>query len=71
MLLFRTTLQWEEQLCSEAEKLTDVNHFGELAVVCWPNGDIVRLRSSSTSAVAATRVGYGGDIVRLRNNIVD
>ncbi|GKC55903.1 hypothetical protein Tco_1083501, partial [Tanacetum coccineum] len=44
VLLLRTMLQWEEQLRSEAGKLADVNDFGEIAVVSWPDGDILRLR---------------------------
>nr|GEU34356.1 integrase, catalytic region, zinc finger, CCHC-type, peptidase aspartic, catalytic [Tanacetum cinerariifolium] len=44
-------------LRSEAGKLADVNNFREIAVVSWPDGDILRLRSGSTAADAATRVG--------------
>nr|GEY39226.1 hypothetical protein [Tanacetum cinerariifolium] len=57
VLLLRTMLQWEEQLRSEAGKLADVNNFREITVVSWPDGDILRLRSGSTAANAATRVG--------------
>nr|GEU34866.1 putative polyprotein [Tanacetum cinerariifolium] len=57
VLLLRTMLQWEEQLRSEAGKLADVNDFREIAVVSWPDEDILRLRSGSTAADAATRVG--------------
>nr|GFB89909.1 GTP diphosphokinase RSH3 precursor [Tanacetum cinerariifolium] len=62
VLRLRTMLQWEEQLRSEAGKLGDVNDFGEIAVVSWPDGDILRLRSGSTAADAATRVGLEGKL---------
>ncbi|EPS60211.1 hypothetical protein M569_14593, partial [Genlisea aurea] len=52
--LLRSMLQWEEQLCSEAGFR---QHDDEVAVVCWPGGGIMRLRSGSTAADAATRIG--------------
>ncbi|KAI7725518.1 hypothetical protein M8C21_007060, partial [Ambrosia artemisiifolia] len=74
VLLLRTMLQWEEQLRSEAgfqqSKLANVNQFGEIAVVCWPDGEIVRLRSGSTAADAATRVGLEGKLVSVNGQIV-
>ncbi|XP_076957835.1 uncharacterized protein LOC143633400 [Bidens hawaiensis] len=74
VLLLRTMLQWEEQLRSEAgfqqSKLADVNEFGEIAVVFWPDGEIVRLRSGSTAADAATRVGLEGKLVSVNGQIV-
>ena len=63
-------LQWEEQLRSEAGKLADVNDFGEIAVVCWPDGDIMRLRSGSTAADAATMVGLEGKLVSVNGQVV-
>lgn len=86
VLLLRTMLQWEEQLRSEAgleesSKLTanknknknkNMNQFGfgEIAVVCWPDGEIVRLTSGSTAADAATRVGLEGKLVSVNGQVV-
>ncbi|KAJ9539561.1 hypothetical protein OSB04_026067 [Centaurea solstitialis] len=74
VLLLRTMLQWEEQLRSEAgfqqPKLADVVSLGEIAVVCWPDGEIVRLRSGSTAADAATRVGLEGKLVSVNGQVV-
>ncbi|KAK1409073.1 hypothetical protein QVD17_35597 [Tagetes erecta] len=75
VLLLRTMLQWEEQLRSEAgfqeSKIADnVNEFGEIAVVSWPDGEIVRLRSGSTAADAATRVGLEGKLVSVNGQVV-
>lgn len=68
-------LQWEEQLRSEAcfqesKFANNVNEFGEIAVVCWPDGEIVRLRSGSTAADAATRVGLEGKLVSVNGQVV-
>ncbi|KAM0000583.1 putative GTP diphosphokinase, Guanosine-3',5'-bis(diphosphate) 3'-diphosphatase [Helianthus debilis subsp. tardiflorus] len=75
VLLLRTMLQWEEQLRSEAgfqqsKFANNVSQFGEIAVVCWPDGEIVRLRSGSTAADAATRVGLEGKLVSVNGQIV-
>ncbi|KAL8192699.1 hypothetical protein R6Q57_027147 [Mikania cordata] len=74
VLLLRTMLQWEEQLRSEAgfqeSKRANVSQFGEIAVVCWPDGEIVRLRSGSTAADAATRVGLEGKLVSVNGQVV-
>lgn len=74
VLLLRTMLQWEEQLRSEAgfqqAKLANENQIGEIAVVCWPDGEIVRLRSGSTAADAATRVGLEGKLVSVNGQVV-
>ncbi|XP_024961761.1 uncharacterized protein LOC112502161 isoform X2 [Cynara cardunculus var. scolymus] len=74
VLLLRTMLQWEEQLRSEAgfqqPKLANVVPLGEIAVVCWPDGEIVRLRSGSTAADAATRVGLEGKLVSVNGQVV-
>lgn len=78
VLLLRTMLQWEEQLRSEAgleeSKATTANMnqfgFGEIAVVCWPDGEIVRLTSGSTAADAATRVGLEGKLVSVNGQVV-
>ncbi|XP_071705962.1 uncharacterized protein [Rutidosis leptorrhynchoides] len=77
VLLLRTMLQWEEQLRCEAgfqqSKVSNVNQgggFGEIAVVCWPDGEIVRLSSGSTAADAATRVGLQGKLVSVNGQVV-
>lgn len=71
-------LQWEEQLCSEAglhksnkfiKKANSVS-VGEVAVVCWPHGEIMRLRSGSTAADAALRAGVEGKMVSVNGHIV-
>lgn len=71
-------LQWEEQLCSEAgfqqsnryvKKVNSVSN-GEVVVVCWPNGDIMRLRTGSTAADAARRAGIDGKLVAVNGHLV-
>lgn len=52
MLLLRMMFQWEEQLRSKAEKVTDVNNFGEVVGVYWPNGDIVFTTRANTGTTA-------------------
>ncbi|KAL9164247.1 hypothetical protein ABFS82_06G093100 [Erythranthe guttata] len=77
--LLRTMLQWEEQLRSEAglrQLKFDREHrkveslcIGEVAVVCWPHGDIMRLRSGSTAADAARRIGFDGTFVSINGQL--
>ncbi|KAL8148520.1 uncharacterized protein LOC141708328 isoform X2 [Apium graveolens] len=76
--LLRAMLQWEEQLCSEAgfqrsnryaKKANSVSN-GEVVVVCWPNGDIMRLRTGSTAADAARRAGIDGKLVAVNGHLV-
>ncbi|XAR52094.1 hypothetical protein NMG60_11019995 [Bertholletia excelsa] len=67
--LLRTMLQWEEQLRSEAGEPRPVN-LGEVVVVCWPHGDIMRLTSGSTAADAARRVGLEGKLVSVNGQLV-
>ncbi|KAK9102846.1 hypothetical protein Sjap_020100 [Stephania japonica] len=74
VLLLRTMLQWEEQVLSEAG-LTTVNNevklnkrnnstaLGEVVIVCWPHGEIMRIKAGSTAADAARRVGLEGKLV--------
>ncbi|XP_038700537.1 uncharacterized protein LOC119997522 isoform X2 [Tripterygium wilfordii] len=72
--LLRTMLKWEEQLWSDANlgqprqerssySTSDSVVLGEVVIVCWPHGEIMRLRSGSTAADAARRVGLDGKIV--------
>lgn len=79
--LLRTMLQWEEQLRSDVHlrqsKLGE-NSFsnpnsvslGEVVIVCWPDGDIMRLRTGSTAADAAIRVGFEGKLVLVNGQLV-
>ncbi|KAI3708379.1 hypothetical protein L2E82_37547 [Cichorium intybus] len=67
----------KEQLRSEAgleesKATTNMNQFGfgEIAVVCWPDGEIFRLTSGSTAADAATRVGLEGKLVSVNGQVV-
>ncbi|KAL0304546.1 UNVERIFIED_CONTAM: putative GTP diphosphokinase RSH2, chloroplastic [Sesamum radiatum] len=81
VLLLRTMLQWEEQLRSEAGfrqlevktrnyRHTDSFSLGEVAIVCWPNGEIMRLRTGSTAADAARRIGFDGKLVSVNGQLV-
>ncbi|KAB1205525.1 Guanosine-3',5'-bis(diphosphate) 3'-pyrophosphohydrolase [Morella rubra] len=79
--ILRTMLQWEEQLRSEAsagqanngEKScvgTGSVNLGEVVIVCWPRGEIMRLRSGSTAADAARRGGFEGKLVLVNGHLV-
>ncbi|KAM3730594.1 hypothetical protein ACB098_12G099000 [Castanea mollissima] len=79
--LLRTMLRWEEQLRSEAS-LGQPKHggkpyvnpgsvvLGEVVIVCWPHGGIMRLRTGSTAADAARRVGLEGKLVLVNGQLV-
>ncbi|XP_023872551.1 uncharacterized protein LOC111985125 isoform X2 [Quercus suber] len=79
--LLRTMLRWEEQLRSEAS-LGQSKHggkpyvnpgsvvLGEVVIVCWPHGGIMRLRTGSTAADAARRVGLEGKLVLVNGQLV-
>lgn len=79
--LLRTMLQWEQQLRSEASLGQPkqggkpyVNPgsvvLGEVVIVCWPHGGIMRLRTGSTAADAARRVGLEGKLVLVNGQLV-
>ncbi|CAL2244151.1 unnamed protein product [Prunus armeniaca] len=79
--LLRTMLRWEEQLRSEASlgqaKQTEKFQgspgsvvLGEVVIICLPNGDIMRLRTGSTAADAARRVGLEGKLVWVNGQLV-
>ncbi|CAO2821634.1 unnamed protein product [Amaranthus hypochondriacus] len=77
--LLRTMLQWEGQIISEvgvkqgslsSKSYDDSLMFGEVAVVSWPDGDIVRLRAGSTAADAARRRGLDGNLVLVNGQLV-
>lgn len=81
MQLLRTMLQWEEQLRSEAghrqlnlaaKKYVngDSVSLDEVAIVCWPHGEIMRLRTGSTAADAARRIGLDGKLVSVNGQLV-
>lgn len=73
-------LQWEEQLRSKAAgfqqssnnggRNKDSLSLGEVAIICWPHGGIMRLRSGSTAADAATRIGLEGKLVSVNGQLV-
>lgn len=70
-------LQWEEQVRSEAgikQTLTKVGVdsvvLGEVVIVCWPHGEIMRLRTGSTAADAARRIGLDGKLVLVNGQYV-
>ncbi|GAB2264964.1 hypothetical protein Dimus_000035 [Dionaea muscipula] len=79
--LLRTMLQWEEQLCSEVATkhsysstrfLNRASTFelGEVAIVFWPHGEIMRFRAGSTAADAARREGLEGKLVLVNGQLV-
>ncbi|KAI3831811.1 hypothetical protein MKX03_002933 [Papaver bracteatum] len=75
--LLREMLQWEEQVKFEAGGglIRTKNGSGkpavlcEVAIVCWPNGDIMRMRSGSTAADIAIRVGLEGKLVLVNGQL--
>ncbi|KAK8318598.1 hypothetical protein V6Z12_A13G183100 [Gossypium hirsutum] len=79
--LLRTMLQWEEKLRSESSfgrqdgGAKSRNHadsvvLGEVVIICWPHGDIMRLRTGSTAADAARRAGLEGKLVLVNGQLV-
>lgn len=77
--LLRTMLRWEEQLHSEAslgqEKPRGKKSYGsvvlgEVVIVCWPHGEIMRLSTGSTAADAARRVGLEGKLALVNGQLV-
>ncbi|CAL0314549.1 unnamed protein product [Lupinus luteus] len=79
--LLRTMLSWEEQLRSEVSmnetkhdaKLYDLPgspNLREVVIICWPHGDIMRLKAGSTAADAAHRFGFEGKLVLINGQLV-
>ncbi|GMJ11348.1 hypothetical protein HRI_004804000 [Hibiscus trionum] len=79
--LLRTMLQWEEQLRSDASfgrqddsaksrNSPDSVILGEVVIIRWPHGDIMRLRTGSTAADAARRAGLEGKLVLVNGQLV-
>ncbi|XP_027913091.1 uncharacterized protein LOC114173072 isoform X2 [Vigna unguiculata] len=77
--LLRTMLSWEEQLRSEVSvkqtkydsKLYDLHSsLAEVVIICWPHGEILRLKAGSTATDAAQRVGLEGKLVLINGQLV-
>lgn len=77
--LLRTMLQWEKQLRSEASQRVELatkpyeassSLLGEVVIVCWPHGEIMRLSTGSTAADAARRAGLEGKLVSVNGQLV-
>lgn len=72
--LLRTMLQWEEQVHQEAVsgvlKRAKSMVLGEVVIIRWPDGHIMRMRSGSTAADAARRIGFDGKIVLVNGHLV-
>lgn len=75
--LLRTMLQWEEHVRSEASfadikkdaTCTDCLTLGEVVIVCWPHGDIMRMQTGSTAGDAARRIGMEGKLVLVNGQV--
>ncbi|KAF5184763.1 Gtp pyrophosphokinase [Thalictrum thalictroides] len=75
--LLRTMLQWEEHVRTEASltktkqdaSCSDSVPLGEVVIVCWPHGEIMRMRTGSTAADAARRVGLEGRLVLVNGQL--
>ena len=69
-------LQWEEQVrhgVSVGETLQGRSNsatLGEVVIVRWPHGEIMRMRSGSTAADAAHRIGLDGKLVLVNGQLV-
>lgn len=73
-------LHWEEQVkkggASHRHREADckVNSCNvtleEVVIICWPHGNIMKMRSGSTAADAASSIGSDEKIVRLNGHLV-
>lgn len=75
--LLRTMLQWEERVRYGASSLGEAKQarsssvvLGEVVIVRWPHGQIIRMRSGSTAADAARRIGLDGKLVLVNGQLV-
>jgi (p)ppGpp synthase/HD superfamily hydrolase len=76
-------LQWEEEVrrgtsfsegkynqgTSEAQ-LKKNSYLGEVAIIYWPHGKIMRLPSGSTAADAARRMGLEGQLILVNGQLI-
>ena len=82
--LLRTMLQWEEQVRHEASYHTGSKKGGnvgpagganrpvvldEVVIICWPHGWIMRMRTGSTAADAARRMGLEDRLVCVNGQL--
>lgn len=74
-------LRWEEQLRSEVSIMqpklggksvdsSGSHNLGEVVIICWPHGEIMRLKAGSTASDAAQRVGLEGKLVLVNGQLV-
>ncbi|KAG1361982.1 Protein TPR2 [Cocos nucifera] len=74
-------LRWEEQVrhgSSMGERKhvastysgSDPINLGEVVIIRWPHGEIMRMRSGSTAADAARRIGLEGKLVLVNGQLV-
>ncbi|KAK8962960.1 hypothetical protein KSP40_PGU007936 [Platanthera guangdongensis] len=68
--LLRTMLRWEEQVRHRDRSCGGGVALGEVTIIRWSNGEIVRLRSGSTAKYAAIRLGEEGNLVFLNGQLV-
>ncbi|XP_010933384.1 uncharacterized protein [Elaeis guineensis] len=79
--LLRTMLRWEEQVrhgSSMGERKhvastysgSDPINLGEVVIIRLPHGEIMRMRSGSTAADAARRIGLEGKLVLVNGQLV-
>ncbi|CAA6659192.1 unnamed protein product [Spirodela intermedia] len=68
--LLRTMLQWEEQVRHEAYlRVRKPVWAPRVVIICWPHGWIMRMRSGSTAADAARRIGLEGRLVCVNGQL--
>ncbi|KAM0935351.1 putative guanosine-3',5'-bis(diphosphate) 3'-diphosphatase [Dioscorea sansibarensis] len=78
--LLRTMLQWEEQVRHGAtlgpRKHVTTSYgkpnpvsLSEVVIIRWPHGEIMRMRSGSTAADAAQRIGLEGKLVLVNGQL--
>ncbi|KAJ0970882.1 hypothetical protein J5N97_018841 [Dioscorea zingiberensis] len=78
--LLRTMLQWEKQVRHGATLgsrngrtsygASNSMVLGEVVIIRWPHGEIMRMRSGSTAADAARRIGLEGKLVLVNGQLV-
>ncbi|KAJ0970881.1 hypothetical protein J5N97_018840 [Dioscorea zingiberensis] len=78
--LLRTMLQWEKQVRHGATLgsrngrtsygASNSMVLGEVVIIRWPHGEIMRMSSGSTAADAARRIGLEGKLVLVNGQLV-